>query len=297
VVCVLFVSGFNRSGTTLVTSAVTAAAHATTLTVGDLARHMPSVDEFMRAAEKRDTPPDRGVDRLPVTESTPEEYGWLLRASTGEFGFGQKAVESRVLHALVEEIADGDGTVVLKNPWDTTNEQLLLDSFPGSRVVLVRRGISAIEHSLRRAWERMATSNEYVQALIADPGLASYLVGVMVDPEARRQMVDDTRRKLRRDAVRLARSVSGLPLDRVALLSYDELRENPRAGAAWAAHLVDPDALARAVSTLSFPEYNRVRPDGWAVRAIDRYWARAWRQTRAKQVKAGIVPRPPRRRV
>jgi hypothetical protein len=37
---VLFVTGFNRSGTTLVTSA----AGARTLTVGHLARHLPSVD-------------------------------------------------------------------------------------------------------------------------------------------------------------------------------------------------------------------------------------------------------------
>ena len=66
---VLFITGFNRSGTTLITSAVTQAARARTLTVGDLARHMPSVRRFLTAAGKHGTVTDRGVDRLPVSES------------------------------------------------------------------------------------------------------------------------------------------------------------------------------------------------------------------------------------
>jgi hypothetical protein len=41
VVRVIFVNGFNRSGTTLVTAAVTEATGGTTLTVGHLARHLP----------------------------------------------------------------------------------------------------------------------------------------------------------------------------------------------------------------------------------------------------------------
>lgn len=129
---VLFITGFNRSGTTLVTSAVTQAARGRTLTVGDLARHMPSVQRFLAAASRHGTVTDRGVDRLPVTESTPEEYGWLLNAVTGDFAFGTQAAQAGVLHSLVDELAGaGDATVVLKNPADTGRERLLLDSFAG----------------------------------------------------------------------------------------------------------------------------------------------------------------------
>lgn len=291
---VLFVTGFNRSGTTLVTVAATEAAQATTLTVGHLARHMPSIDRFLRAARKQATVPDRGVDRLPVNESTAEEYGWLLHATTGEFAFGAKAAQAGTLQTLVDELADDSdaGVVVLKNPWDTGQERRLLDHFAGSQVLLVRRKLSAIEDSQERAWSRMATSNRYVRALISDRRLAAETLGVILDPKARQDMVRGTRRKTRRDALRLARGVSKLPLDRVAFLSYDELREDPRAGAAWAAHVLDADALGQAVAALTFPEYNRASPSGWLVRGIDRYWARAWRRARAKQVKAGILAPP-----
>jgi len=291
VVRVIFITGFNRSGTTLVTAAATEAARATTLTVGHLARHIPSLDRFLTASRKRATAPDRGVDRLPVNESTPEEYGWLLHATTGEFAFGAKAAESGTLRALVEELADDSDApvVVLKNPWDTGQERLLLDHFTGSQVLLVRRQLSAIEDSQERAWSRMVKSNGYVRALIGDRRRAAELLGVILDAKARQDMVRGTIRKTRRDVLRLARSVSKLPLDRVAFLSYDELREDPRAGAAWAAHVLDPQALGQAVAALTFPEYNHASPRSWVVRAVDRYWARAWRRARAKQVKAGIV--------
>ncbi len=289
---VVFITGFNRSGTTLVTSAVTQAAGARTLTVGDLARHLPSLERFLATASKRGTVSDRGVDRLPVSESTPEEYGWLLNSVTGDFAFGTQA-QADLLHSLVDELAAGGATtVVLKNPWDTGREQLLLDHFVDSRVILVRRELSAIEDSQSRAWNRMATSNRYVRALISDPHRRAETLGAILDPQARQRMVRQARSKMRKDAVRLARGVSKLPADRVAFLSYDELRADAVAGASWAAHLVDPGALAQAVAAHTFPEYNlATAPTLWAT-LIDWYWARAWRRARDRQVRAGILARP-----
>jgi sulfotransferase family protein len=290
---VLFVSGFNRSGTTLVTTAVTQAARARTLTVGDLARHMPSLQRFLATASKDATATDRGVDRLAVTASTAEEYGWLLNAVTGDFSFGPQPERVGVLRSLVDELAgDGYSTVVLKNPWDTGRERLLLDHFPDSRVLLVRRDLSAIEDSQRRAWDRMATSNRYTRALFVDAHSRAQFLASVLNPEARERMVLDARRRMRRTAVRLARDVAKLPPDRVAFLSYDELRADPSAGAAWAGHVVDPRALAETVASETFPEYNRAAPRDWRARAIDRYWARAWRRARARQVRAGILAPP-----
>lgn len=290
---VLFITGFNRSGTTLVTSAVTRAARARTLTVGDLARHMPSVQRFLTTASKDTTVTDRGVDRLPVSESTPEEYGWLLNALTGDFAFDPRAEQAGVLHSLVDELAgEGDGTVVLKNPWDTGRERLLLDHFADSRILLVRRDLSAIEDSQSRAWNRMATSNRYVRSLFVDTRSRAQFLASILDPQARQRMVQDARRRMRRTALQLARSVSKLPLNRVAFLSYDELRADPSAGAAWAAHILDPNALGEAIAADTFPEYNRAGARSVTVRAIDRYWARAWRRARARQVRAGILTTP-----
>ncbi|HEX9034985.1 MAG TPA: sulfotransferase [Streptosporangiaceae bacterium] len=292
---ILFITGFNRSGTTLVTSAVTEATGAATLTTGHLARQMPALDRFLTSARKQATAPDRGVDQLPVSESTPEEYGWLLQATTGESAFTARAEQAGVLHALIEELAGESETkiVVLKNPSDTCQEQLLLDTFPGSRVLIVRRELAAIEASVDRAFARMVTSNRYLRALITDRRQAAETLGAIIDPKARQRLVLDSVRKTRRDARRLARQAQALPADRVAFLSYDELRADPRAGAAWAAHLLDPDALAQAITDLTFPEYNRPRSASWKGRIVDWYWARAWRRARARQVRAGILPRTP----
>ena len=292
---VLFVNGFNRSGTTLVTAAATLAANATTLTVGQLARHLPSVERFLATARNRPTAPDRGVDRLPVQDSTPEEYGWLLHARTGDFGFGARTAQSGVLQALVAELARGeDPVVVLKNPWDTGREQLLLDHFAGSQVLLVRRRLSAIEDSVERAWSRMATSTGYVRALMSDRRRAAELVARIINPGARREMIRTDRRRTRRAVLRLARGASKLPLDRVAFLSYDELRDDPRAAAAWAGHLLDPAAFGEAVAALTFAEHHRAKGSilAWL---IDRYWAYAWWRARASQRRAGILPAPDRR--
>ncbi len=287
---VLFITGFNRSGTTLVTSAVTQAARGRTLTVGDLARHMPSVQRFLAAASRHGTVTDRGVDRLPVSESTPEEYGWLLNAVTGSFAFGTQAAQAGVLHSLVDELAGaGDATVVLKNPADTGRERLLLDSFADSRILLVRRDLSAIEDSQTRAWNRMASSNRYVRALMGDPHRRAELLGALLDPLALQRLIRDFRRRTSRNAVRLARSASKLPLDRVAFLSYDELRADPSAGASWAAHILDPSALGEAIAAHTFPEYNGAGARNVTARLIDWYWARAWRRARARQVSAGIL--------
>jgi Sulfotransferase family len=292
---VLFIMGFNRSGTTLVTSAVTQAAGARTLTVGDLARHMPSVQRFLATASKHGTVFDRGVDRLPVTESTPEEYCWLLNAVTGEFTFDPQEAQAGVLDSLVDELAgEQDATVVLKNPWDTGRERLLLDHFADSRVLLIRRDLSAIEDSQSRAWNRMATSSRYVRALIGDPHRRAEMLGTILNPQARQHMIRDFRRRVRRTAVRLAGEATKLPLDRVAFLSYDELRADPYAGASWAAHLIDPCALGEAIAAHTFPEYNRPTARSLTTRVIDWYWARAWRRARAMQVRAGILATPGR---
>jgi len=286
---VIFITGFNRSGTTLVTSAVTQAARASTLTAGDLARHMPSVQRFLTAASKQGVVTDRGVDRLPVSESTPEEYGWLLNAVTGDFAFCPQALG--VLRPLVDELAGAGGeTVVLKNPWDTGRERLLLDHFAGSRVLVVRRNLSAIEDSHSRAWNRMATSNRYVRALIPDTRRRAETLWAIIDPAARQRMIRNARRRTRKRAVRLARSGPRLPLDRVAFLSYDELRSDPSAGASWAAHILDPGALGEAIAAHTFPEYNRASAGSVMARVIDWYWARAWRRARARQLKLGILP-------
>jgi hypothetical protein len=98
-----------------------------------------------------------------------------------------------------------------------------------------------------------------------------------------------SRWRLRVNVLRLVRRVSKLPLDRVAFLCYDELRDDPQTGSLWARHLIDPDGFARSFAKLSFPEHPPRRDGAWVTGVIDRYWAWAWRRMRAAQVNAGLL--------
>ncbi len=287
---VVFINGFHRSGTTLLTTAATEATGGVTLTVGHLARHLPALKYFLRVERRKNRTPDRGVDNLPVTESTPEEYGWLLRRLTGRSELSVRAARTGILSRLVGELAEesGSSVVVLKNPPDTGRERLLLRYLPGSRVLLVRRGLGAIEESLGRAVSRSAESSGYPYALVGSPRDAGSF-RLQLWPAGRWVALRLMRWRTRARVVRLAHSAARLPMDRIAFLSYDEMRQDPQAAAAWAGHLLDPGALGRSVAALALPDRCRQPKGSCLVRLIDWYWARAWRRARAAQVRAGLL--------
>jgi Sulfotransferase family len=290
-VIVLFVNGFHRSGTTLLATAATEATGGVTLTVGDLARHLPALRYFLRVERRNNRTPDRGVDDLPVTESTPEEYGWLLRRLTGHSALSARAARTGVLSRLVDELAEASGAsvVVLKNPPDTGHERLLLRYVPGARVLLVRRELGAMEASLRRAVSRTAESSGYPYALVGSRRDAGPF-RLQLRPTGRWVALRLMRWRTRVRVIRLAHSASRLPRDRVAFLSYDELRQEPAAAARWAAHLVAPGPLSQSVAALALPDQSGPQRGSWLVRLIDAYWARAWRRAREAQVRAGLLP-------
>jgi hypothetical protein len=287
---VLFINGFHRSGTTLLATAATEATGGVTLTVGYLARHLPALRYFLRVQRRNNRAPDRGVDNLPVTDSTPEEYGWLLRRLTGRSQLSARAARSGILSRLVGELAEESGSpvVVLKNPPDTGRERLLLQHLPGSRVLLVRRGLGAMEDSLSRAVSRSAQSSGYPYALVGSRRDAGPFK-LQLWPAGRWVALRLMRWRTRARVVRLAHSAVRLPLDRIAFLSYEELRQDPAAATAWAAHLLDSEALSRSVAALALPDHSSQSKGSGLVRLIDWYWARAWRRAREAQVRAGLL--------
>jgi hypothetical protein len=282
---VLFISGFHRSGTTLVATAATAAVRGTTLTVGDLAEHIASLATFL--AETRDTPVDRGVDRLPVTPDTPEEYGWLLYHRSGRHALREEDLSAGVLRDLAAGL--GPEPVVLKNPWDTGHEDLLLRSVPDAAVLVVRRSVAAIVDSSRRALLRTATSDSYLRALMGDDRNVRTVLGALGQPGWRRVVLFLSRWRLRLGVLRLAVRAGRLPPAKVAYLSYEELTDRPAAGAAWAAHLLDPAELAAGFATRVFPDAGGARRGALVDRALDACWERSWRRARQAQVAAGVL--------
>jgi hypothetical protein len=293
---VLFINGFHRSGTTVMTSAVTEAVGGVTTTVAHLARHIPTLEVFLDSlvAGELEQSVDRGVDRLTITASTAEEYGFLLYHCTGKHALYGHPDGVGLLRGHIAELAaeSPTATIVLKNPWEMGREARMLADFPGSTVLILRRRMADIERSMGRALLRAGSSDAYPRALGGDDEGNHRLAGILASRWQRTLLLSVLRLILRRRAWRLARSVRALPLDRVALLSYDEMRADPRAGAAWAGHLVDAGELAEAFTRHAFAERSAPTRSGLVQRALDRRWARAWDEVRAAQIRAGVLTAP-----
>lgn len=287
---ILFVSGFNRSGTTVLQESVAAATGGAPLTVRDLIQHSsPALAGRLRRIVESLTPVDRGVDSRPVTGDTPEEYGWLLldRCPSGP-RFSTEAVP--VLRKVADEITERSGTAVLKNPSDTGLEAELLNRFPDSRVIVVRRGLAAIADSSCRAMARLVTSPAYVLALAGDSRWVRFLLMMNTKPAGAALVRLGTRWALRIRLVGFLRKVDRLPVDKVAFLDYDELVADPEGGSWWASHLLDAERLGKEFrSAHSHPR--SPHPPGIALidRYLDRRWARTWDRKRREQIRRRIV--------
>jgi len=285
----LFVNGFHRSGTTVTASAVTQAVGGVTTTVGALARHIPTLEAFLKTGG----PSDRGADRLEVTADTTEEYGFLLHHRAGARALYGNPKGVPLLSEHVAELAScaPHATVVLKNPWDLGREAQMLADFPDARIIILRRRVADVERSVGEALVRTSLS-PYATALEGGDEGHERFHGHIESRWKRTLLLLGYRLALRRRVWRLAGSVRRLPADRIAVLSYDELRADPEAGAAWAAHIVEPHALAQAFAALAFEE--RIEPASSSLvhRALDRRWRRAWERVRAEQVRTRVLAPP-----
>ncbi|MGZ4195334.1 MAG: sulfotransferase [Solirubrobacteraceae bacterium] len=288
---VLFINGLHRSGTTVLTSAVTEAAGGVTTTVGVLARHIPTLATYLESSARAT---DRGVDPLQITPDTTEEYGFLIYHSTG----GKRALYDRptgvpLLRDHIAELADEapQATIVLKNPWDVGFEAQMLADFPDARIIIVRRRLADIEHSFARALAR-ARRSAYQRALHGDTDDYERTQGALASRWRRRLLLRTFQLLRRWRLYGLTNTVKDLPADRVAFLSYDELRADPQRGAQWASHILDPGALAEAFSKHLFAERSQRAPSSLVQRALDQRWRRAWDSARAAQVRGGIVVPP-----
>lgn len=290
---ILFVSGFNRSGTTVLLEAVAAASGGAPFTVGDLIRYgSPGLAGRLRALVEADEPVDRGVDAREVTASTPEEYGWLL------VDRGATALLSSRLHPrgapLLREVADGiaarAGTAVLKNPSDTGREDLLLRCFPEAGVIVTRRSLAGIHASADRALARGAESTAYGMALTGhDPVVRAAIALQRTRPGAAFLSLLG-RWNLRFRVLGMLRRTARLPVERVAFLDYDELVGDPVEAASWAGHLLDAERLAKEFRVShSFPA-RPVPPSSRVDRFLDRRWGEVWERGRREQLARGIVP-------
>ncbi len=119
----------------------------TTSRVCDLARHIPSLQQLLQSLDREKL--DRGVDRLEVSATMPEEYGHFLYYMTGKHGLYEDQRNVGLLRGHIAELRQDDpaAPVVLKNPWDFGHEDRILADFPDSKIVLLRRRLAERERS------------------------------------------------------------------------------------------------------------------------------------------------------
>lgn len=284
---VIFVTGLHRSGTTVVTKALASASGGTSLTVGDLAAYLPGLRELCQDPA---SPIDRGVDRQKVAPDLVEEYCWFLQTLTRRGPVRYRRGLRGQMASLIRDVGRRARPVILKNPWDTGNEARLLRSFPAARLVIVRRRLGESEASLGHALERLAREPEYVLALNGNSLRSRLHLRALRRPVACAMLSMLSRWQARMRLVRLLLLLRFLPLERVAFLSYDELRDDPDSAAAWAEHIVDRSRLA-ATFTDSIDRQSSVgeRRRGVILALLDRRWQRAWDRARAAQVQAGVL--------
>ncbi|GAB2815212.1 hypothetical protein GCM10022221_11380 [Actinocorallia aurea] len=290
---IIFVSGFNRSGTTVLLEAVAAATGGAPFTVGDLIRHgSPGMAARLRALVEAPVPVDRGVDARPVTDATPEEYGWLLvdRKVSARVTSRFHPRGAGLLRRIATEIEDRAGVAVLKNPSDTGREALLLESFPDARIILSRRPVAGICGSADRALARGARSTDYGMALTDRSLIVRLAIRAQLTRPGAAFLSFLGRWNLRLRVFGMLRATARLPLDRVAFLDYEELVRDPAEATRWASHILDPDRLAKEFSrSHSFPR-NPKPPSSRIDRYLDSRWSRLWTASRASQQAQGVLP-------
>lgn len=288
---IIFVNGLHRSGTTVIAEAATEAADGATVTAGLIAERNPHLRELLAAAESG-LQVDRGVDARRLSGDLPEEYGWLLRYDGRVPVPHLRARTVPVLLEVIERLAAQDGAraVVLKNPWDFGRERALLELHPDARILLVRRSMTAVSASRRRAMRRYASSDAYLSALMRGRPGVKILLSAIRRRRSRALMIWSAEWGARLRVLAFLARVRDLPLDRVAFISYEELQAD-QDGADWAAHIIDPDRLQRAVRARLWDTESRptARPRPADI-LLDRLWGRVWRERRSAQAARGIVP-------
>lgn len=110
----------------------------------------------------------RGIDRVPISPETPEEYAFILRNG----GYrpqlsGQNLQDLVFLCKKVTFTGDGGKPVLLKNPWDFLNFEYVKRAFPESRFIFIHRHpVRTINSQLAATRSIFNQQNAYISMVV-----------------------------------------------------------------------------------------------------------------------------------
>jgi hypothetical protein len=245
---IAFIAGLHRSGTTFLYESLSRALPAAKLTVHDVlsfdrlvAAHatdggLASREALARHFAERQAR-TRGNDALPLSPSTAEEYGWILKRRHGSFRSSDRTLPTlRDLICKLAYVHAEQRVILLKNPWDTGNAPYLAERFPLARFVFIRREpIEILNSELGNLLHFSGVSDVLLALLTKDiPSTRSLIALLRVVRStlgarlfahlAVRLLAADVASKLRAYDAALA----AMPRGRVVEISYDDLVADPQ---------------------------------------------------------------------
>jgi hypothetical protein len=258
---IAFIVGLHRSGTTFLYESLSRALPAAKLTVHDVVNfeHLVAAHVADGGRAGREAlalhfahcrARTRGNDALPLSPSTAEEYGWILKRRHGSFRSSDRTLPTlRDLICKLAYIHAEQRVILLKNPWDTGNAPYLAERFPLARFVFIRRKpIEILNSELGNLLHFSSVSDALLELLTEDiPSTRSLIALLRVVRSTLgtrlfsqlgvRLLASDVASKLRAYDAALAM----MPRGRVVELSYDDL-------------VADPQGIVRSVAAfLSVP--------------------------------------------
>jgi hypothetical protein len=176
----LFIMGDHRSGTTILNKILGATGCFNIITAyhvicfKELLHHYVnrSVEEAKKELSSRFVRAgvfQRGIDRVPISPETPEEYAFVLRNGGYRPQLSPHNLQDLVLLCQKATFTgDGGKPVLLKNPWDFLNFEYVKQAFPESRFIFIHRHpVRTINSQLGATRSIFSQRNAYI-AMVVD---------------------------------------------------------------------------------------------------------------------------------
>lgn len=243
----VIVLGAHRSGTTylyqLLTDmfpfAVTRVFHVThyrELLSAQRDGRLDALRQEVRDYLKRRGIENRGIDAFGIEPDALEEYAFILRKFTPDWGFTPRSAQlfdelARKLSALQPEAP----ALLLKNPFDLGHAGALLTAYPEAKLIFIRRDpVRVLNSQFRNSFLYREKPEPYLEMLLA--GIPAWRLAftamaaadrVLPDGFYQRLLVNGLRRSIAGQLRRHHAELPELPRDRYVEVHYEALMADP----------------------------------------------------------------------
>jgi len=240
----VFISGYHRSGTTFLYEKlcrITGMAKLTpyylfyfprllrsALVERTVEQEQAVLDDFLQTQGLS----DRKFDAMPVNSSSPpEEYGFLLIRKHWAITVAPNNAHTvkQICQKLVLLQKPKDGMVLLKNPWDFGNEDVILKCFPAAKFIYItRKPIEILDSFLNVAALVVKRHDQYLWMVLGHWNKFVHCIhrlswAILGEKRYLRNTVNEFTRFFIQRSLAARRCMETLPKDRVHIIKYNDL--------------------------------------------------------------------------